>query len=179
MVRKSRAARAPKLSAVPFAIRPRASSISAMTSIENARTVPPKRAVWGMTLYASPACSLVTDTTAVSVGGTLRDTTDWIAPTMCAATTTGSTLDSGRAPCAPTPSISNVEERPAGHHRPDLTANLPTGNRGRLWMPKIASHGNCSNRGPSSIIAWAPPSPSSAGWKMKNTCPSKSRVSAR
>ena len=61
---------------------------------------------------------------------------------------------------------------------PERTANLPTGSFGRLWMPKIASHGNCSKR-PSSIIARAPPSPSSAGWKMKNTCPSKSRVSAR
>ena len=39
-------------------------------------------------------------------------------------------------------------------------------------------NGKRSNK-PSLSIAWAPPIPSSAGWKMKFTVPAKSRVSAR
>ena len=61
---------------------------------------------------------------------------------------------------------------------PARTANLPSGRPGRLCMPNTASQGNFSNR-PSAIIARAPPMPSSAGWKMKFTTPSKLRVSAR
>ena len=57
-------------------------------------------------------------------------------------------------------------------------ANLPTSSFGRLCMPKICSHGNLSNS-PSLTIASAPPRPSSAGWKMKWTVPSKLRVDDR
>ncbi|CFN63580.1 Uncharacterised protein [Bordetella pertussis] len=50
---------------------------------------------------------------------------------------------------------------------------------GMLCMPNTASHGKRSNR-PSSIMARAPAlPPSSAGWKMKCTVPSKSRCAAR
>ena len=66
---------------------------------------------------------------------------------------------------------------PAAIIGPARTANQPTGRLGRLCMPNSAWHGKRSNR-PSSIIARAPPSPSSAGWKMKLTVPSKLRVSA-
>ena len=57
-------------------------------------------------------------------------------------------------------------------------ANLPTSSLGRLCMPKICSHGNFSNS-PSLTIASAPPRPSSAGWKMRCTVPSKLRVAER
>ena len=57
-------------------------------------------------------------------------------------------------------------------------ANLPTSSLGRLCMPKICSQGNFSNS-PSLTIASAPPRPSSAGWKMRWTVPSKLRVAAR
>ena len=60
---------------------------------------------------------------------------------------------------------------------PARTANQPTGRLGRLCMPNTASQGKRSNR-PSSIIARAPPRPSSAGWKMKFTVPSKLRLAA-
>ncbi len=49
-------------------------------------------------------------------------------------------------------------------------------NAGLLWIAKTASQGNFSNS-PSSIITFAPPPPSSAGWKIKWTAPSKFRVS--
>ena len=49
---------------------------------------------------------------------------------------------------------------------------------GQLCMPYTASIGNCSNR-PSSIILRAPAPPSSAGWKIRYTVPSKLRLVAR
>src|SRR5574343_715021 len=61
---------------------------------------------------------------------------------------------------------------------PLLSANSPAFMPGQLWMPKIASIGKRSNR-PSLIISRAPPPPSSAGWKIRYTVPSKSRWRAR
>ena len=73
---------------------------------------------------------------------------------------------SGRAPCAPLPVTVMSKKAPPAIIAPVRMANLPTGRPGRLCMPKTASHGKRSNS-PSSIIASAPPRPSSAGWKMK------------
>ena len=57
-------------------------------------------------------------------------------------------------------------------------ANLPTSSFGRLCMPKMISQGNFWNS-PSLTMASAPPRPSSAGWKIRCTVPSKLRVAAR
>src|SRR5690242_11115487 len=91
---------------------------------------------------------------------------------------TGSMPLSGRAPCAPLPVILMSNRPPPAICGPERMANLPTSSLGLLCMPKICSQGNFSNR-PSLIIASAPPRPSSAGWKMKCTVPSKLRVAER
>ena len=117
MGRKSSRARAPKLSATPFAIRSRDRSTSSMTSTEKARTVPPSRADWGITLYASPACILVTETTAVSVGGTLRATTDWNRAHHVRSDDDRVHARLGAGAVRSHPFDVDVEERPAGHHR--------------------------------------------------------------
>ena len=64
----------------------------------------------GMMLNASPALSMVIDSTACSIGSTLRDTSVCSARISCAATTTGSTDLCGIAACPPAPSmvISNL-----------------------------------------------------------------------
>ena len=51
---------------------------------------------------------------------------------------------------------------PAAATTPGVAENCPTGNPGALCIAKTLSHGNCS-KSPSSIIAFAPPMPSSAG----------------
>ena len=60
---------------------------------------------------------------------------------------------------------------------PSHTPKLPAGMPGQLCMPYTASIGKRSNR-PSSIMRRAPAPPSSAGWKIKYTVPSKSRCCA-
>ncbi len=100
------------------------------------------------------------------------------AAVTCEATSTESTPASGRAPCAPRPSMSMSKKAPPAIIGPARTANFPSGMPGRLCMPKMASQGKRLNR-PSSTIALAPPRPSSAGWKMKFTVPSKFFVAAR
>ena len=47
-----------------------------------------------------------------------------------------------------------------------------------VCIAKTASHGNLSNS-PSCTMTRPPPKPSSPGWKMKCTVPSKLRVAAR
>ena len=91
---------------------------------------------------------------------------------------TGSMPVSGRAPCAPLPVMWMSNRPPPAICGPERMANLPTSSFGRLCMPKICSQGNFSNS-PSLTIASAPPRPSSAGWKMKWTVPSKLRVADR
>ena len=91
---------------------------------------------------------------------------------------TGSMPVSGRAPCAPLPVILMSNRPPPAICGPERMANLPTSSLGLLCMPKICSQGNFSNS-PSLTIASAPPRPSSAGWKMKCTVPSKLRVAER
>src|SRR5476651_725600 len=97
---------------------------------------------------------------------------------ICVPMITGSMPLSGRAPCAPLPVILMSNRPPPAICGPERIANLPTSSLGRLCMPKICSQGNLSNS-PSFTIASAPPRPSSAGWKMRCTVPSKLRVAER
>ena len=60
---------------------------------------------------------------------------------------------------------------------PGTTAISPTGMPGQLCRPNTASIGNWRNN-PSLTMTSAPPSDSSAGWKMKWTVPSKPSRSA-
>ncbi|MCY1558928.1 hypothetical protein D9M68_959070 [compost metagenome] len=70
------------------------------------RTVPVILALWEMTLSASPASTMVTDSTALCSGSTLRDTIDCIATIMLAATMMGSMVVCGRAAWPPRPTMS-------------------------------------------------------------------------
>ena len=97
---------------------------------------------------------------------------------ICVAMITGSMPLSGRAPWAPLPVILMSNRPPPAICGPERMANLPTASLGLLCRPKICSQGNFSNS-PSFTIASAPPRPSSAGWKMKWTVPSKLRVADR
>ena len=56
-----------------------------------------------MTLLFVPACTLPTVSTAVSVGGVIRDTTVCSRTTIMAARTTGSTVACGIEPWPPRP----------------------------------------------------------------------------
>ena len=67
---------------------------------------------------------------------------------------------------------------PAAVTTPLLTPKCPTGSLGALCMANSTSQGKFSNN-PASTIAFAPPKPSSAGWKMKWTRPRKSRFAAK
>src|SRR5229473_676851 len=150
--RKSRLAVAPKPPATPSAMRRIRSSTRLIVALLKQRTV--------------------------STARTLRATIDCSAVVMWLPTSTGSTPDSGRAPWAPRPVIAMSKNAPPAIIAPERIWNLPIARPGRLCMPKIASHGNSSKR-PSLTIAAPPPRPSSAGWKMKCTVPSKFLVCAR
>ena len=62
----------------------------------------------------------------------LRETTVCSAVTIFDATTIGSTLLSGRAPCAPLPTISMSNMPAAAIIGPEWMAKVPTGTLGRL-----------------------------------------------
>ena len=113
-----------------------------MTSAVKVRTVPSMVQVGGITLMASPACSRVMDSTAVSTGFLLRLTMVWKAWMSCAATTTGSTPRCGMAACAPTPFTVTLNVLPPAITGPGLKAMAPAGRPGQLCMPKTASTGN-------------------------------------
>ena len=108
----------------------------------------------------------------------LRETIDCSAVVMWQAVSTGSIETSGLAPCAPLPSTRMSKKAPPAETTFRRTAKCPSGKPGRLCMAKIASQGKRSNSR-SSSIASAPPQPSSPGWKMKWTMPSKFLVCAR
>ncbi len=129
-------------------------------------------------LYASPAWICVIDSTAVSIGFLLRVISVCRLCEIDTAVMIGSTPLCGIAACAPLPVtvISNsFDDAIIG---PAVTPNVPTPAPGQLCIPNTASHGKRSKR-PSSIITRAPPPPSSAGWKITWTVPSKRRDSAR
>ena len=94
---------------------------------------------------------------------------------MSAATMIGSTEACGCAAWPPTPLITMSQRLLDAIVGPARKPNWFTGMPGMLWMPNTASQGKRSNR-PSCIMARAPAlPPSSAGWKMNTTVPSKSR----
>src|SRR5690606_37926685 len=98
---------------------------------------------------------------------------------MSAATMMGSTAPCGCAAWPPTPRMVMSQRLLEAMAGPLRKPNWLTGMPGMLCRPNTASHGNLSNS-PSSIMARAPAlPPSSAGWKMKCTVPSKLRCRAR
>ncbi|MCY1379797.1 hypothetical protein D9M69_675480 [compost metagenome] len=99
------------------------------------------------------------------------------ATTMCAAATTGSADRCGAEPCPPRPVTVIVTESDEAMNEPSLKPNLPAGKPGMLCSAKMASQGKRSNR-PSSTMRRPPPRPSSAGWKIRCTVPSKLRSCA-
>ena len=89
---------APDAAASARAIRPMASTTRSRTSLVNVRTLTSSSAVSGMMFTAVPARMTPTETTAVSLPPTSRDTTVCRRITVAAAITTGSTDASGREP---------------------------------------------------------------------------------
>src|SRR5574337_534424 len=148
------------------------------TSSVKVRTVPWISQLSGTTLVASPVWLIVTEITAVSIGRLLRVTIVWKACTIWQATGTGSSPRCGSAAWLPLPRIVILNSFEPAITGPLFSANCPTRMPGQLWMPKIASIGNFSNR-PSRIISRAPPPPSSAGWNTRYTVPSKLRCFAK
>jgi hypothetical protein len=82
------------------------------------------------------------------------------------------------APWPPRPLRRIVTVSAEAMNGPGRKPNLPTGSPGQLCMANTASQGNSRNK-PSSTIFCAPTYPSSAGWKIRRTVPSKSMLSAR
>ena len=127
----------------------------------------------GITLLALPAWNAPTVTTAICSGSTLRDTMVCSAITMLDAATTGI----GRA-VRHRAVAADAGERDGGvvrrGHRRRLRAatSRPCGMPGMLCIAKIASHGYLLEQ---AVVhhAQAPPPPSSAGWKIRFSVPSK------
>ncbi|MET4226878.1 hypothetical protein ABIA85_000138 [Bradyrhizobium sp. LA6.10] len=72
--------------------------------------------------------------------------------------------------CPAWPSMVMLTRPPEAITTPSWTAMVPAASPGQLWKPNTRVIGKRSNR-PAPTIARAPPSPSSAGWKMKSTVP--------
>ena len=119
----------------------------------------------------------MTVTTTGSTGRTLREAMLCSATTISAATSIESTHMCGIAACPPRPLTTMSNWSAQAISGPGRIANSPTGSPGRLCMPNTRWMPKRSIR-PSSIIASAPAPPSSAGWKISATVPSKSRESA-
>ena len=153
-------------------------SIMSSTAMLKVRTVPWISQLSGTTLVASPVWIMVTLITPASTGFLLRVMMVWKACTIWQATGTGSSPKCGSAAWLPLPRMVMWNSLLEAITGPGLTAKLPTGRPGQLCMPNTASIGNRSKR-PSVIISRAPPPPSSAGWKIRYTVPSKLRCAAR
>ncbi|MCY1245231.1 hypothetical protein D9M72_583620 [compost metagenome] len=95
---------------------------------------------------------------AVSLGGTLRDTTVCSAMTSEAPITTGSTALSGMAPWPPVPWMTMVALSVEAMQGPASTPKRPTGMPGELCRANRASQGNRRNT-PSSSMRLAPEPP--------------------
>ena len=151
---------------------------SARTSAFSARTDSFIVTVSGMMLNVSPACTLPTVITAACCASTSRATIVCSATMMLPAADIGSRAKCGIAPWPPTPRSVIVTRSADAIAAPVRKAMSPAARPGMLWIAKIASHGKRSNR-PSSIIAFAPPKFSSAGWKIRFSVPENWRVAAR
>ncbi len=119
-----------------------------------------------------------TDITAASSAATLRETMVCSARTKCACTTVTSVARCGvEPPWPPVPRNVTVKRSAAASAAPGRVAKCPAGIVGLVCSPYTASQEKRSNS-PSASIAFAPPRPSSASWKMRWTRPAKSRCSA-
>mmetsp|Transcript_35958 Transcript_35958/g.91910 ORF Transcript_35958/g.91910 Transcript_35958/m.91910 type:complete len:223 (+) Transcript_35958:470-1138(+) len=142
--------------------------VTSMCAWLRVRMVPPSVTSLGMTLYASPACIIVTDTTAESSGEVPRDTSVCAAPTMALAATTGSLSLWGIAAWPPCPRTVILKEVAPAMMAPARLANLPESSQGHTCMAKTASTPSMT---PSCTITSAPAPPSSAGWNSSLTVP--------
>ena len=116
--------------------------------------------------------------TAESTGSILRDGIVCSVMTICAPITNGSLPRCGYAAWPPLALMRMSKRSEAASIGPARVAMWPTGMPGLLCIANTASHGNLSNS-PSCTMTRPPPNPSSPGWKMKCTVPSKLRVAAR
>ncbi len=121
------------MAAVPATTRRIAASTWACTAGRWVRNVPRITARCGIWLAAPPPSSMQTDTTAVSSGSTLRDTTDCIATSACAAASTGSRVRCGIAACPAWPSMVTTTREPCAITGPACTATSPAARPGQLW----------------------------------------------
>ena len=131
-----------------------------------------------MTLIASPPRMRPTVNVAAFWALISCATKSFRASMIAHAALTGLRARWGIAPWPPTPFTATRTVSELARNGPARVMNLPTGTVGKLCMPHTESTGNSSKR-PSRIIASAPPAPSSAGWKMKWTVPSKPWRSTR
>ncbi|MCY1215589.1 hypothetical protein D9M72_274390 [compost metagenome] len=129
-------------------------------------------------LETVPAWNAPTVITAVCSGSTLRATMVCNAITIEAPATTGSAALCGNAAWPPMPASVMVTLSADACAAPWRSSNRPGAVPGTLCMAKTASHGYLSNK-PASIIRLAPPSPSSAGWKIRFRVPLNSPCRAR
>ena len=111
-------------------------STSSCVSIFDVRTVPVSFASRGTTENAPglPACIEHRLSTAFSSGATLRETIVCAAVMMCAATTTGSTVRCGCAPCPPLPQIVISTRSADDIIGPEFSPIWPAGNGGQLCI---------------------------------------------
>ena len=125
-----------------------------------------------------PACTMQVETTTASSGLMLRDAMLCSAVMVCAATSTGSSARVRRHGVRALAGDLDREAVGAASSGPGLMPNVPSAVPGQVcmpyssWMPKRSSR-------PSSSMASPPVRPSSLGWKMTTTVPSKLRVSHR
>ena len=129
----------------------------------------------GMTLKAWPPCTEPMVTTADSTGETSRDTIVCSATTTWAAATMGSAARCGLPPWPPRPWTTMRSRSTAAISGPSFTPIVPTGSSFQRWTPSTTS---TPSSPPSRMTAWAPPSPSSAGWKSTRTVPARPRATS-
>ena len=149
------------------------SRTSSRTAGSNVRIVPVISTAGGITLNVSPAWILQTLTTAVCKGGTLRATIPCRAVITWADARMGSTAKCGAAPWPPFPRILMLKISAPAIAGPLAIPIHPTGFSFQTCRAKAMSTLGLANI-PASIIASAPPIPSSAGWNINLTVPASS-----
>ena len=162
---------------MPAAASRSAASMRSCACASKLRTVPVTVASAGSTLWLLPPFTRVTDSTADSAGSMRRETMVLSCATSWLAASSTSGVRCGCAAWPPRPRSTMSKRSAAAMIGPGRVCAWPSGRSGQLCSAYTASHGKRSNR-PSSTITRAPPRPSSAGWKMKCTVPSKRRVRA-
>ena len=149
-------------------------SSACIVAPSNARAVPVRVTASGTTLNASPPLIEPMVTTAMPLAWIRRAGIASISGTSAAAADIGLAVRCGVAAWPPRPRTSTWKRAAPAQAGPACTAAVPSGSGGALCSANTASQGKRSNR-PASIIARAPPRPSSAGWKIRLTVPAKSR----